>query len=141
MAFEKTADIKVVATELVKRMNEDIRRIRLLEERVDRIEDRMERVESTALNQLEDLRIKLEGIAGKISKISEGLTSMDNEIIRMNKELGKKASKADIKGLETFIEILNPITSRFVTKDELKRELEGQKKFNIISKEKNIIKG
>ena len=127
MVFEKTADIKVVATELVKRMNEDIRRIRLLEDRVENIENRIERVENTALNRLEDVRIKLENIVGKISKVAERLTAIDNEIVSLNKVLGKTASKAEIKSLETFIDVLNPITSRFVTKDELERALERKR--------------
>jgi len=128
MATVKTGDIKVVATELVKRMNEDIRRIRLLEDRIERMENRVERVENTALNQLENLRIKLENIVGRIGKVSERLTAIDNEIVGINKRLGKAASKSEIKSLETFIDVLNPITSRFVTKDELERAVERTKK-------------
>ena len=128
MAIEKTGDIKVIATELVKRMNEDIRRIRVLEGRVDRIENRIERVENTALDQLEDMRIKLEHILQKMTKVSERLNAVDDEIVGMNRRLGKTASKADIKSLETFIDVLNPITSRFVTKDELERAMERRAK-------------
>ena len=128
MAIERTGDIKVVATELVKRMNEDIRRIRVLEGRVDRIENRIERVENTTLDQLEDMRIKLEHILQKMTKVSERLNAVDDEIVSMNKRIGKTASKADIKSLETFIDVLNPITSRFVTKDELERAMERRAK-------------
>lgn len=128
MAFEKATDIKVLTTELVKRMNEDMRRIRILEERFDRIESRMRTIEETVLDQMESLRVNVERISEKIANISERFKGIDNEIVRINKELGKTATKSEIKSLETFIDILNPITSRFVTRDEMERALEERKK-------------
>ena len=128
MAFEKAADAKILTTELVKRMNEDMRRIRILEERFDRIESRMRTVEETALDQMESLRVSVERISEKIANISEKFKGVDDEIVRINKELNKAATKSEVKSLETFIDILNPITSRFVTKDEMERALEDRKK-------------
>lgn len=124
MVFEKPADLKAVATEIINRMNEDVRRIRLLEEKTGKIETRINDIEKTVLTQLDDLKISLERISNKISSISERLTALENENLRINKELGKCATKVEVKQLETFVDVINPITSRFATKDEIERMVE-----------------
>jgi len=124
MVFEKPADLKAVATEIINRMNEDVRRIRLLEEKTGKIETRINDIEKTVLTQLDDLKISLERIGNKISSISERLTALENENLRINKELGKCATKVEVKQLETFVDVINPITSRFATKDEIERMVE-----------------
>jgi hypothetical protein len=46
----------------------------------------------------------------------------------VNKELSKTALKSDVKKIETFIDVVNPITAKFVTRDELDRLLEERMK-------------
>jgi TolA-binding protein len=128
MAFEKTTDFKVLATELVKRLNEDMRRIRMLEERLDRMEGRVRTMEESSLDQMESLRVNVERIGEKLASITEKFKLIDSEIVRMSKDLSKSVTKSEVKSLENFIDILNPITSRFVTKDEMQRAIEDQKK-------------
>jgi chromosome segregation ATPase len=123
LPFEKqpVADIATMTNEMVRRLNEYSRRIKNIEQRLERMEGRIGTVEETVLNQMNDLKISLDKISSKISGVSERLDTMENEILRINKDLGKAALKADVKKLETFIDIVNPITAKFVTKDELDR--------------------
>lgn len=127
MAIEKTVDFRVIATELVNRINEDTRRIRLLEQRVERIEARVSETEKTILTEMDDLKISLERITNKINSFSEKLGALENEILKISKALEKAATKAEVKELEAFIEIFNPIKSKFVTKDELEKMLKEKK--------------
>jgi predicted nucleic acid-binding Zn-ribbon protein len=124
MAFEKPADLKVVASEIINRINEDTRRIRLLEQRIERTESRLSEIEKTVLTQMDDLKISLERIGNKINSISDKLATLENENLRINKALEKTVSKAEVKELEAFVEAINPITSKFATKDEIERMLE-----------------
>lgn len=126
LPFEKqpTIDIGLMSSEMVRRMNDYSRRIRNIEQRLERMESRIGTMEETVLNQMNDLKISLEKISQKISGISDRLMSIENEILRINKDLGKTALKADVKKLETFIDIVNPITAKFVTRDELDRALD-----------------
>jgi archaellum component FlaC len=121
---ERPTDIRVLAGELVKRMNEDSRRIRLLEQRNEKIESGFNSLQETILIQMDGLKVKLERIAENINSVSNRLTAIENEIQRLNKELGKTASKAELKQLEAFIELINPITSKFITRDEMERILD-----------------
>jgi len=117
-------DFPAMTNEMVRRMNEYSRRIKNLEQSLDRIETRVENMEQTVLTQMNDLKISLERIGQKISGVSDRLNTIETEILRINKDLGKSALKSDVKKLETFIDLVNPITARFVTKDELERALE-----------------
>ena len=121
---EKAAEIKEITSEIVRRINEDTRRIKLLEQTSERIQTRMDQIEEAVLNQMNDLKIDLDKISIKINSVSDRLKAIENEIIRINKDLAKTATKAEVKQLETFIDLINPITSKFITKDQLERALE-----------------
>jgi len=124
MVFENPTDERAVAAELVKRLNEGTRRTRSLEQRVDRIENRISGMEETVIEQMNNLKIELDRIGQKIANATQQLTTINNEILRINRELGKTATKQELKEVETFIDMVNPITAKFVTKDELERRLE-----------------
>jgi prefoldin subunit 5 len=126
LPFEKkeNPEAALMTEEMIRRLNEDSRRIRIVEQRLDRIEQQIETLESTALNQMEDIKIGLEKMAAKITLISDKLNGIENEMARINKEISKTASRAELKEIETFIDLVNPITSKFVTKDEMQREFE-----------------
>ena len=123
---EKVTDIRVLASELVKRMNEDERRIRILEQRADKIENTFNDVQSSVLAQGEDLKIGLSRIGDRLAQLSEKMVQIEANIARMAKEMQKTASKSELKQLESFIDLVNPITSKFVTKDEMERAFEDR---------------
>ena len=121
---EKGAEVKLVTSEILRRVNEESRRIRILEQRMDRIYDSVNGLQENVISQLNDLKFGIERLSDKILKLSERLTGIENEIEKVNKGLGKAATKAEVKQIETFMDIVNPITSKFVTKEELERTLE-----------------
>ncbi len=121
---ERPVDLKIVASELVKRVNEDSRRIRLLEQRIDRVDNAASGLEDNTLSELGNLKILIEKLSGEIMRMGEKLTIIENDISKLRRDLDKTATKAEIKKLEIFIDLLNPITSKFVTKDEMERMLE-----------------
>ena len=127
-ALEESRSSSDVLNELVKRMNEYGRRIDNLEQRIDRVEVRIGNVEQTALTHLNKLEISLEAVAQNIVLLSEKLGKIESEIVRLNKELGKAALKSDIKKVEAFIDVVNPITSKFITREEAESMLEAKEK-------------
>lgn len=126
MAFEsKPGDSPVgMMNELVRRLNENSRRIKYVEQKIDKIESTTSTLEETILLQMNDLKVNLERIAQKMTSLAERLSAIENEMLRFNKEIGKAATKAEVKQLESFIDLVNPITSKFVTREELDRALE-----------------
>jgi len=132
MAFQleskQPEDIKTIIGELVKRMNEDARRIRVLEHRLDRLDGSMRGLESGVLTHLSDLKMELERISNKITEATKRTGALEAEILRINKEFEKTATKRQVKELESFIDLINPVTSKFVTRDEAERILDDRMK-------------
>ncbi|MBS3054884.1 MAG: hypothetical protein J4452_00120 [Candidatus Aenigmarchaeota archaeon] len=127
MAFEKpNTEINAISSELVRRLNENSRRLRIMEQKIDKLESSMDLLEDNTLNQMNDMKIGLERIATKITALGDKLTSIETDMARINKELGRTATKAEVKQLETFIDLVNPITAKFVTKGELERAFEDK---------------
>jgi len=121
--MKTSASIEEITSEIVRRLNENSRRVKNLEQKVERMEDQMEEMQEAVLNQMGDLKLSLERIVQNISTLAEKLRGIDDEILRINKKLNKAATKDEIKEVKTFIDIINPMTSTFVTKDELERRL------------------
>lgn len=128
MVEERPMSIRPIINEIVRRLNESERRIRDLEMRIERIETNISNIEEKLLNQLNDLKIDITKLGKKIEGFVEKIEFYESEILRLNKELAKTASKADLKKIETYVEILNPVTSKFVTREEMERALEEVKK-------------
>ena len=126
LPFEKkdAVDTSMMTNEMVRRLNEDSRRIKGVEQRLDRMEQQLETLESSALTKMEDIKINLEKMAAKLTLIADRMNGIESDIARMNKEIGKTATKAELKEIETFIDLVNPITAKFVTKDEMQREFD-----------------
>jgi predicted nucleic acid-binding Zn-ribbon protein len=124
MVFEKPVeDVRALSTEIIRRVNEDTRRIRNIEQRIDKLENSISTLEEAVLTQTGEIKVNLERIIQKVTSFSDKLTGIESEILRLNKELGKAATKSEVKQIETFIDIVNPITAKFVTRDELDRQL------------------
>lgn len=119
--FERHDDTKALISELIKRVNEDTRRIRIIEQRIDRIESSVSSIQEDSLNQINELKLSLEKMTNKLSSISEKLANIESEILRLSKELSKTATKRELKQMETFIDLINPITAKFVTRDEMEK--------------------
>ena len=132
MAFEKPDQSNQVLSELVNRINEDRRRIRMIEQSIDRIESSINALERNLLNQNADMKISLDRIDNKIADMSTRLTTLEADVNRYTKLVSKAATKMEIKQLESFIDIINPITSKFVTKDELDRALEEKVRAEVL---------
>ncbi|MFH0711007.1 MAG: hypothetical protein V1944_00345 [Candidatus Aenigmatarchaeota archaeon] len=127
MAFEKPgAEMGAISNELVRRLNENSRRLRIMEQKLDKLETSMDLLEENTLNRMNDMKIGLERISAKISAVGDKLVGIETDMMRINKELGKAATKSEVKQIETFIDLVNPITAKFVTKDELERAFEDK---------------
>jgi len=114
----------MVINEILFRINEHARRIRLLEERVDRIVSSIHILEEEVKDRSSEIRVGLERRDLKIKQIMEEIDIIKKEVSRINEAIEKLASKSELNEIKNFIEILNPITSKFVTRDEVKRMLE-----------------
>lgn len=124
MVFEKPPDTNAAVAELIKRINEDRRRMRMLEQSVERMENSLSALEESALSQFSEFKLSLERVAAKIEETSAKLNVIETNMTKLGRMLEKTATKLELKQLESFVDLVNPVTAKFVTKDELDRALD-----------------
>jgi chromosome segregation ATPase len=128
MVFEKnnTGDMQTLGLEVSNRINTNTRRIRALEQRLSGTEMRIGALEEKIIDEIDNLRKSFEQISVDIKAVTDNLSEIRSEILKINKNLDKTAKKAEVKELETLLDIYNPVKSRFTTKDEVVRIVEDR---------------
>jgi uncharacterized protein YpuA (DUF1002 family) len=121
---------QIIVQELIRRSNEDTRRLRSLEQRIDSLENRLGTVEETNLDRTKKANEKFAEFDVKIRDINNELIKIKNTLEKIMRQMGKFAQKSDIKEIERMFELLSPIKQEFVTKDELEEELKYRDESN-----------
>jgi ribosome-binding protein aMBF1 (putative translation factor) len=131
MVENKPGEMRVLTSELVKRVNDETRRIRLAEQRLDRFEVAADNLENMVSSHAIEMKTQIDNLAKSIKALSDRMTMTESAIGRIEKELAKRATKMEIKQIESYMSLMSPITSRFVTREEMERAIEdrAQKKY------------
>ncbi len=119
-------DIQLILSEVVKRLNEHGRRIRLLEERNMAMDTRMSSSEEAILRNSQNLREEINKILKQISELEPRILKIENDIKKLSHDMVRTAKKTELLELENLIDLYNPLRSKFVTKEEVKRMIKRQ---------------
>jgi predicted nucleic acid-binding Zn-ribbon protein len=122
MVFEREIkDTQAIGSEAIKIVSANTRRIRAIEQRLDVLEMRIGAIEQKIIDEIEELKRSFEQINMDIRALSQNLSHIRSEILRVNKSLDKTAKKTEVKELESLLELYSPIKSKFVTREEVER--------------------
>lgn len=127
MAIKKRSRITLgsIINQLVDRTNTDTKRLRILEQRSEVFENRVNSVEQNIITQRKDIYADISEVGSRLTKLNERVIKMENVLKEVVKQLKKTATKSDVKSLEQLIEIYNPLKSKFVTIEEVKKIMKG----------------
>jgi predicted nucleic acid-binding Zn-ribbon protein len=118
-------------------LNELNRRVRMIEIKVDKIEERLLSLEKS-IQQLEnELKILKDISEKKALDIKNEVSTVNEKIEAINKKMEQFVSKTELQKIKMFLEIINPLTSNFVLRDELEAKIEELKK-SILKEESKI---
>ncbi|GEM_PF-3288534 len=113
----------LIMQELVRRSNEDTRRLRTIEQRLDGMEARLVALEDSMLDKTKKMNSKVADIEVSIRLVSDEMLMVKTNLERITRQMSTFARKQDLKEIEHMFELLNPIRQEFVTKDQLDEEL------------------
>jgi len=113
------ANLEKIAAELINRVNENIRRLRVLENRVKALDNRINSMEQNSLAQSRNLQKSLNERDTKITSLEESLRKTEMTVKEIVKQLKFLATKSSIEELKHLVDIYNPLKSKFVTKEEM----------------------
>ena len=109
----------MILQELVRRSNDETRRLRELEQRIQNTEERATNLENLNIEKTKRFNEKLADVEHSLRNMNEGLARLENAIERINKQVGKFARKRDIMEIEKMFDLLSPLKQEFVTRREL----------------------
>ncbi|MFA4820294.1 MAG: hypothetical protein WC613_05050 [Candidatus Aenigmatarchaeota archaeon] len=113
----------VIMQELVRRSNEDTRRLRSLEQRLDAIENRINTFESTTLEKNKKANTKFAELDLSLKGLGDEIAKLTVSIDKINKQVNKFARKQDLKEIERMLDLISPLKQEYVTKEQLEEEL------------------
>ena len=123
---KRPSNLRLIINQLVERVNNDAKRIRVLEQRNGVIESRLNSIEQTLTGNYKEfikvMKLQEKSIAGLGDKIME----TERKISEIVRQFRRVATKAEVKTLQNLLEIYNPIKSNFVTREELKNLQKGE---------------
>jgi len=124
MVEKPQVNFQALINEMVKRIDDNTRRIKTIEQRLDGMSLRIEALENKMIEDVEDMKKRLDQLSLDVKSIAESLLKIRVETRRLNKDLEKTARKSEIKELESLLDLYSPIKSKFVTREEVERLIE-----------------
>ncbi len=120
-------DLQSMLDEIVRRINDHGRRLRVLEERNRVIEAKIGSAEDTILRNAETARQKSEEISNVLRDMDARIMKVESDIGKLARDMTRTVKKPEVMELENLISLYNPLKSAFVTKEELERILKEKK--------------
>jgi len=118
-------------------LNELNRRVRMIEIKLDKLDERVLSIEKSIELLNNDFRIQKDLIDKKISDLKNNISILSEKIETINKKSEEFVNKIEFQKIKMFLDIINPLTSDFVTKRELEDKIEELKK-SILKQENKI---
>ncbi|MCD6590750.1 MAG: hypothetical protein J7K72_02145 [Candidatus Aenigmarchaeota archaeon] len=116
---------KIIA-DMIGRMNESIRRLRVLEQRLKTIENRINSIEQGMVNQGKNVQKELSNRDARFSSVENRIEKIEMTINEIIKQMKLVATNAKVEELKHLVDIFNPLKSNFVTKEEVEKIIEDK---------------
>ncbi len=107
--------------DLINRVNENIRRMRVIEQQIKAMNIRLNSIEQNIMGHTRATQTSLKDRDKRISELEDRalrLETMTKEIVKQMKGV---ATKANVEEIKTMLKIYNPIESSFMTRDEVEQ--------------------
>ncbi len=128
MAFKSEPKIDLVANELIRRTNDDVRRIRTVEERLRLVENRLESQEGALVRIETLLKRGFDEAKLQFKRLNDSVTMLESDTSKLREGFEKTPKRAELEELRSFINMLSPLSSQFITRKEVERIISMKRK-------------
>lgn len=111
---------QIIMQELVRRSNEETRRLRTIEQRLDALEDKLNVMLETTAEKNKKTSTKFADTDVAMKNISTDIINIKLGLDKINKQLAKFAQRRDLKEIEYMLDLLGPAF------EKEKKELVGE---------------
>ncbi len=106
-------------TEVVRRVKDFNQRIRDLEEKVRNLNARVNTVEDTLLERTKKLNSELSDLSNEIDAVHDRAANLEVDIKNVQRNMRKMVTKREISEIENYLDLMEPVSSSFVTEKEV----------------------
>lgn len=118
--FKKTPKtLHAVINKIVERVNTDTQRLRLLEQSLDSLNTQINTLEQNYFQSKKTIQKQLSDIKKSLSMLEDRMTKSERTLKEVIGYIKKLPTQTKVKELEELIELYNPLTSNFVTREEV----------------------
>ncbi|MBI4020437.1 MAG: hypothetical protein HY367_03830 [Candidatus Aenigmarchaeota archaeon] len=125
--MQQARTVKSVLNELIDRSNDEIMRMRLIEQRSKALAFRVNSIEQGLLQEKRKINKTLADFSSRLAALDTRLGKTESMVREMADQMKKFVTQAKLQELENLIDIYNPIKSQFVTRAEVGELLEKRK--------------
>lgn len=106
-------------SELARRLNDNTRRIRLLEEQLENINSRVNKMEQSVMEATQEMNRSIQGFSEGADEMRDKIANISVDIQKINKHMQGLVNRREIKELQEYVDLLEPLTSKFATKKDV----------------------
>ncbi|MBW2987288.1 hypothetical protein KY336_01945 [Candidatus Woesearchaeota archaeon] len=120
-----------IPMELQEKMNNMDRRIRILEDRYNNLKREMQFADTNIIRNKQDLSKEAKALDSEVNEIQQTIHELNDKVSEITKELQTCAKLADLKVLEKYVDMWQPV--QFITREQALKFIEeklGNKKTN-----------
>lgn len=109
-----------IINEIVGRVNDNTKRLRILEDRERLTTSRISSVDESLLEKISALQSSIEGLGAKVTEQDGKVTTVQNTLKEVVKQLQFLARKSEMKRLEEKLKLFDPLKTQPVSGEEPK---------------------
>ena len=112
--------------EVSNRLNDNTRRIRVLEGRLRNVDTRVNKAEQSEILDKNQAVKEVRNMQDDLRLVQDRIANLEVDIQTVHREIKKSVAHTELKEIQNYIELINPILTKFVTKKEVE-EMIGNK--------------
>ncbi|MBI2085144.1 MAG: hypothetical protein HYT71_01375 [Candidatus Aenigmarchaeota archaeon] len=125
---KKPANVQAVIGELIRRFNDNSKRLRLVEQKMSGSESTLSNIDQSVVEQFKQAKLSTDKLNAKIDELANRVSKIEDDTRKLSKQMERASTKTELREIQGFIDLINPIKSQFVTISEVRKMLEDFKK-------------
>ncbi len=125
---KKPANVQAVIGELIRRFNDNSKRLRLVEQKMSGLESTLSNIDQSVVEQFKQAKLSTDKLNAKIDELANRVSKIEDDTRKLSKQMERAATKTELREIQGFIDLINPIKSQFITISEVRKMLEDFKK-------------
>ncbi len=107
----KSNDAPIIG-ELSRRLNDNTRRIRLIEDELENLDSRVNSIEQTVMDATKEMNKSAQAITEDNTALSDNVSNLSVDIKKINARIKNLVTRQELREMQEYMELMKSITNR-----------------------------